>query len=779
MRYHQFTPLENPAIHGGDNINGSSLRARRPSGLAAIPRRKGGVKAPSFLTGFILSSFLILFIVYHPDAAHAKAPDVKETKHAKVPDVKVTKGEGPVDIEADDLIYERDTQTYQAHGYVEVVRGDFSLKADHAQLKMATKELIAWGNVVLREVENVVECERLEVNLDSRLGKIYQAKLFLKDQNFHITGKEAEKLGENRYRIREGSLTTCDAKRPPWKFTVRELEVTLKGEGIAKGPVFHLEDIPVFYFPYAIFPVGSERETGFLLPEVGYSNKYGFEFRDAFYWAMAKDMDATLYFGRYGDRGFKEGLEYRYAFAKDTKGQANFYFIDDHVYKGEEEKDKGNRYAFFIQHEQKLPYDFYLKGDINHVSDRSYPSDFDEDLPERTKIDSRSLKQLRSVLFGGKNWDQLSFLTEGVVFDDLTKKTNDETVQELPQISFYAHPQSLLGTPFFYDLTSSYTDFWRERGVEAHRGDLFPRFSYPMRLFNVLKLESNVGLRETVYQLHNDPTHQFEGWKSRETFEAGAEMSAEFYRVYEAAQLPWVSNLFKVAKWMHTIEPTIGYLYSPRVNQDALPQLDPMDRIPFTSQITYGITQRLVGKPEKEGIESGPYEYAKLRIFQSYSLGDPFVEDEKEERFSNIRAELWWNFNPYVTARGDAEFNPYRGNFEILNALLRVKDQRNDAVLAQYRFTRDNIQEVNLFARVRTIKPLYVYGATYYNLLEKRPVENIFGAEYQAQCWTLGVTVEDINGSLDGTQKKELKFQVYFNLLGIGSVGHKSAFMRF
>ena len=62
-------------------------------------------------------------------------------------EVKVEK-EGPVDIEADQLIYERDQQLYHAHGQVEIVRGDLSLKADHAQLNMATKELVAWGNVL-------------------------------------------------------------------------------------------------------------------------------------------------------------------------------------------------------------------------------------------------------------------------------------------------------------------------------------------------------------------------------------------------------------------------------------------------------------------------------------------------------------------------------------------------------------------------------------------------------------------------------------------------------
>jgi ATP-dependent DNA helicase RecQ len=46
-----FPPLEKRAIFRRGDINKSSLRARRPSGLAAIPSRKGEIKAPSFLTG--------------------------------------------------------------------------------------------------------------------------------------------------------------------------------------------------------------------------------------------------------------------------------------------------------------------------------------------------------------------------------------------------------------------------------------------------------------------------------------------------------------------------------------------------------------------------------------------------------------------------------------------------------------------------------------------------------------------------------------------------------
>ncbi len=50
-----FTPLETPAINGGDDINKTSRRVESttiPPVVGSFRHRKGGVKAPSFLTGF-------------------------------------------------------------------------------------------------------------------------------------------------------------------------------------------------------------------------------------------------------------------------------------------------------------------------------------------------------------------------------------------------------------------------------------------------------------------------------------------------------------------------------------------------------------------------------------------------------------------------------------------------------------------------------------------------------------------------------------------------------
>ena len=721
---------------------------------------------------FLVMVLSIVFVAHLPPASGANI-DVQ----------KMTRGGGPVEIEADELSFEKEEQRYEGHGHVEITRGDLSLKADHARLSMATKDVTAWGNVVLREGEDVLECERLEVNLDTRLGKVFRARLFMKDQNVHITGPEAEKLGENRYRVREGTVTTCDDEHPPWKIAVKELEVTLGGTGIAKGSVFYLEGIPVLYFPVAAFPVSNERQTGFLLPNLGYSNKFGPEVRTAFYWAMAKNMDATFYLDRLGDnrgRGWQEGLEYRYALTKDSRGKANAYYSDDQIY-GED------RYSVFYKHQQRLPYDFYLKGDLNYVSDNDYPRDFDQNLPEGTNIDARSLKQVRSVVFGGKNWERFSFLAEGMAFQNLTVTSNDETVQKLPQVSFFAQPQSFLGSPLFFDLSSSYVNFWREQGTKAHRVDLFPRLSYPLRVLDVLKLQSEVGLRETVYRPYGDPSDQQNEWKSREIPETTVQLSTEFYRVYEASASSSISSLFNVARWMHTVEPLLAYHYSDRVDQEDLPLFDDVDRIPYTNGITYGFTQRLIGKPPREGVESGPREYGKLKIFQSYSVGDPYDRDEngKGRYFSDVIAELWWRFNPYVSAYGDIGVSPYDGNVRRVNGVITLRDRRNDVLQVEYHNTKNRINAendingINLTGRLKTINPLYLHGSIRYNLKDSTWVEKLVGLEYQAQCWSLGVVVEDKGASTTSFNTSELTVQVYFNLLGIGDVGNRPGPMSF
>ena len=162
--------------------------------------------------------------------------------------------------------------------------------------------------------------------------------------------------------------------------------------------------------------------------------------------------------------------------------------------------------------------------------------------------------------------------------------------------------------PLFYDLSSSYIHFWREKGMKAHRWDLFPRISYPMRLFDVLKLESK---RRVEGDRSTGPMTirpvRLNGWKSRDIPEAAWRCPLNS----TGCTTPRHPQDIRVcSKWPNGCTPlspssvTIITLGSIRM---IFPLFDDVDRIPYTNQITYGFTQRFVGKPIREGVESGPY----------------------------------------------------------------------------------------------------------------------------------------------------------------------------
>jgi hypothetical protein len=121
-------------------------------------------------------------------------------------------------------------------------------------------------------------------------------------------------------------------------------------------------------------------------------------------------------------------------------------------------------------------------------------------------------------------------------------------------------------------------------------------------------------------------------------------------------------------------------------------------------------------KTGERAVNTGPREFGKLKIYQSYSVGDPYrIEEEEDRDFSNITGELWWRFGPRVAARADTEWNPYTGDFYRLNGTLVVRDN-GGTVFRSSTGTQRSDRGLNPYARVKTIEPLYLmvpFGTTF------------------------------------------------------------------
>ena len=155
-----------------------------------------------------------------------------------------------------------------------VTRGKARILADHLDLNTETGIGTAEGNVRLLTPDEDVQAPRLEFNLSSERGVLYDSKGILA-KTYRIGGERIERLDERRFVVQGGRITGCTGLIPDWEFRSRHARITLEDYVVMREPSFWIKGVPVFYLPYFILPIKTERATGFLPPHVGFSEDDG------------------------------------------------------------------------------------------------------------------------------------------------------------------------------------------------------------------------------------------------------------------------------------------------------------------------------------------------------------------------------------------------------------------------------------------------------------------------------------------------------------------------
>src|SRR5262249_37743927 len=110
------------------------------------------------------------------------------------------------------------------------------------------------------------------------------------------------------YEIKNGTVSTCcNTSQHGWTLTAVRAVIDPQRHFVAKGSLFRLEGIPLFYMPYVAIPnIERSRSTGFLIPGTSTSTSKGRSIRESFYWAINRSADATFsgeYFSKRGPAG--------------------------------------------------------------------------------------------------------------------------------------------------------------------------------------------------------------------------------------------------------------------------------------------------------------------------------------------------------------------------------------------------------------------------------------------------------------------------------------------
>jgi len=724
----------------------------------------------------------------------------------------------PWHINADEINYDESSQQYIAQGNVTITKMDKTLTADFVRFNQQTMKVSAVGHVIMTAGSDVLTGSRMEMDLKTETGTIYNGTIFIEANHFYISGEKINKVGPDTYTAEKGCVTTCDGDRPAWKITGKNLKATIEGYGFVKHAALWTKYVPVLYFPWMAFPVKIKRQTGLLTPQFGYSDRKWEEYNQPVYLVIDESRDATIYWHHMGRRGEKLGLEYRYVLDEKSKGTLMYDYLDDKKTDNGDPSDRdwayhddnvtrpnSDRYWFRMKHDQPLPLGLSSALDIDFVSDQDYLKEFqygytgfEDTYKYFNKTFSREIdpfdESTRLNRFNvRRTWPRYNFNADLRWNDNVVLRRQSDTnptLQKLPVVEFSASKQQIRKSRFYFDLDSEYTHFYREDGQRGHRVDAYPRVYLPYKFKYYFTIEPSMGFRETIYHFdkleYTGPTGEKN--LSRQMFDVKIDTSSEIYGIYKGIG----KNIDKIK---HIVRPRIVYSYIPNVDQKKYPTFDSIDRIAKQNLITYSLTNTFTSKSFKQKERNGEqgdtekgsdeqdnaedsrqrdYTYrqvCRFKLEQSYDINEakednPAKRADKNQKkpFSAIFGEIDINPANYFSIHADATRSPYESFYQSHNVAVGIWDKRKDKLFVERRYRHKASDSIYYDLNVVITDKLTAYTQYERNLLDGIDIKTSFGLLYKTQCWSLETSYID--------EANDRRYLFVISLEGISKFGH-------
>ena len=394
---------------------------------------------------------------------------------------KVAEGrDQPVTITADVLEYESRREVYSAKGHVVIVQGDRTLKADWVAFNAKTGAGVASGNVEITEGTDTLKADFVEFNIDNLEGVVREGSLDSPQSRFRTWGSEIQKTGENTYTFKNGVFTTCRCPEKddtePWRLRAQEAEVEINGYGTLHDATIEVLGVPVFWLPWMIYPIKTERQTGLLFPEVAIASRDGFGLGLPFFWAVNDQVNLTLTPEWTSRRGFKGASDLEYVVGQKSGGEAVFaYGYDEKIDPNSlKEPFDRNRWLTGGEHDLALPGGVRFDTDYAFASDNQVPLDYDD--LSRARAD-RYLESRAALDRGFGGAGRFGGVASAWYADDLQNPDDIDRdkvmLQRLPHVQLEGLVGGIPGVPLLKpSLDAEYTFFHALDGASGSPGFL-------------------------------------------------------------------------------------------------------------------------------------------------------------------------------------------------------------------------------------------------------------------------------------------------------------------
>ncbi len=687
----------------------------------------------------------------------------------------------PWHITADKIVSLAGDELYLAEGMVVISRAEQILMADRVTYNRRSGFVRAEGNVSLSSAGDILRCERGTFNLNDGTGYLSKGSLFLRANHYYISGREIWKTGPATYFVKGCRITTCHGESPDWSITGSEAEVTIEGYGTAKHAAFFVKRVPLLYFPYIIFPAKRERQTGFLPPSIGYSERNGMDFELPFFWAISQQTDATFYERYLAERGIKHGLEFRYITGFDSKGA----FLYDTISDMREKKDmyseddlaispyprtNQKRYWFRGRADQRLPFGIVSRLDVDFVSDYDYLREFQRPwlgAEYRARLDEetgRPLEEIqsptrRSALRISKDFQDFSVQALSSYYQRPERPEQDTTPQPLAELDLAVLPRKLPGLPIFFSMESDYGSIYRETGYKGQRWALAPSISCP--LWPIPYLEIMPSIKYLIATQWIEGNEEQRAKQTKDAYELGLAISTVLERIFDVERGTGT-------RVKHKFQPILSYNLRPYPEEGGFsPWFESVDTLGRLNSISLSFQNYFDScREDKEGRRSYS-QSANLTITQAYDL-DEAMEDKppgvERKPYDPLEATLRLTPYPALDLSASANYDHYEEHLSTgsvgLDLMVTRGGARMDSYSIDYVYSRDTTKQLNYEIAIHLFYGLSIGARGMRDLTAKHDIEDSYWIEYQSQCWGARLFYEDLD--------EDRRFMLKFSLLGFG-----------
>lgn len=711
-----------------------------------------------------------------PAAADAQSPDASP----KTPIKQATGSRDeslPVLIDAD-RIQGTAGQESVAEGNAVLRRGNTTIRADSLKYRLETDDVEASGNVRLEREGNAISGPALRYRVKDATGVFEKPEYSLVPRpRFGLQSvagrgraEEIEFLGEGKYRISDGSFTTCKPGQEDWLVRAGELDLDYTRQvATAHDATLVFKDTRLFWAPAFDFSLNNQRKSGFLPASFGTTGKSGAEFSIPYYLNLAPNYDLTMTPRYMTKRGLQLAGDFRYL---------ERYYSGDFRAEVLPDDKAANLTRSALALTGNVNRDGFTGGlNLNKVSDDNYF----RDLATRINITSQAILPREGYLtYGGGWWQTGSYsATARVQRFQVLQDPNNPIVPpyaRTPQLTLSALRQDIGGVDFA--ASAEFVDFSHPTLINGQRTTIYPSLSLPLVTPGAF-LTPKVGEHATYYSLDQNNSG------NPETISRTLPIfSVDSGLIFDRESRLYGQSLTQ------TLEPRAYYLRIPFRDQNQIPLFDTAiadfnyaqifsenlfaggDRINDANQLTLAVTSRLL-------VPSTGQQVIRATVGQIYYFKDQQVtlnptDVPRTNRSSDWLGELSGRVAPHWTLDSAVQYNGHDNLTERFTMSTRYQPEALKTVNLGYRYLSSDITQADQIKQIDVSSQWPIGGGWFlverfnYSLPDRRIVEGLGGLEYGADCW-VGRVVAQRFALTAGASTTTLFFQIELN--GFSSIG--------